>query len=182
MTPALPDLLRPGLRLVFCGTAASHESRRIGAYYAGRGNRFWPVLQAAGFTRCLVRPAEYRRLARAGIGLTDLCKTASGMDRDLRPADFDTPGFVARMARWRPAAIAFTSQEAAAAALGLAKRALAFGAQPEGLVAAAAPGLAFARLFVLPSPSGANGHWAALRHHWADCARSLGFAAPAMAA
>lgn len=178
MTPVLPDLLRPGLRLVFCGTAASHESRRIGAYYAGRGNRFWATLQAAGFTRCLLRPAEYRRLARAGIGLTDLCKTASGMDRELLPADFDAPGFCLRMARWQPGAIAFTSKEAAAAALGLPPAALGFGARTES----APPELAFARIFVLPSPSGANGHWAKLRHHWDEAAIALGFAPAAIAA
>ena len=177
MTPVLPDLLRPGLRLVFCGTAASHESRRIGAYYAGRGNRFWGALYAAGFTRCLLRPAEYRALARSGIGLTDLCKGASGMDRDLLPEDFDPAGFRAAMACWRPEAIAFTSKEAAAAALGLPKPGLAFGPRDQ-----TAPGLDFARLFVLPSPSGANGHWAKLRHHWDETAMTLGFSPPAIAA
>lgn len=38
--PVLPDLLRPGLRVVFCGTAAGAASALSGAYYAGRGNRF----------------------------------------------------------------------------------------------------------------------------------------------
>jgi G:T/U-mismatch repair DNA glycosylase len=44
VTEVLPDLLRPGLRIVFCGTAAGTASARAGAYYAGPGNAFWPTL------------------------------------------------------------------------------------------------------------------------------------------
>ena len=35
MSHVLPDLLRPGLRLVVCGTAAGAVSAAKGAYYAG---------------------------------------------------------------------------------------------------------------------------------------------------
>ena len=33
--PILPDVLAPGLRVVFCGTAPGTASARAGAYYAG---------------------------------------------------------------------------------------------------------------------------------------------------
>ncbi len=161
----LPDLLGWGLRLVFCGTAAGPESARIGAYYAGPRNGFWPVLAEAGFTPGLVRPAEYPALLGLGIGLTDLCKTRSGVDRALAPEDFAIDRFWASMRLHAPRAIAFTSQEAGAIALGLRKRDVPFGEQP------GRPGI-----FVLPSPSAANGHWGKLRHHWHDCARQAGFA------
>lgn len=36
----LPDRLGPGLRVVFCGTAAGAVSARKGHYYAGPGNLF----------------------------------------------------------------------------------------------------------------------------------------------
>ncbi|HET6586644.1 MAG TPA: mismatch-specific DNA-glycosylase, partial [Oleiagrimonas sp.] len=39
--PVLPDLLRAGLGLVFCGTAPSRRSAAEGAYYAHPGNYFW---------------------------------------------------------------------------------------------------------------------------------------------
>lgn len=42
--PVPPDLLAPHLRLVFCGTAAGNVSAARGAYYAGPGNQFWPIL------------------------------------------------------------------------------------------------------------------------------------------
>ena len=40
----LPDVLEPGLTVVFCGTAVGATSAQVRAYYAGRGNRFWEVL------------------------------------------------------------------------------------------------------------------------------------------
>ncbi len=42
----LPDVLAPGLALVVCGSAAGTVSARVGAYYAGPGNRFWPTPHA----------------------------------------------------------------------------------------------------------------------------------------
>ena len=36
--PVLPDVLGPGLRIVFCGMAAGDRSAREGAYYADPGN------------------------------------------------------------------------------------------------------------------------------------------------
>src|ERR1700753_3045292 len=55
--PVLPDVLEPGLRVVFCGTAPGTASARAGAYYAGPGNRFWVTLHEVGLTPVLLRPA-----------------------------------------------------------------------------------------------------------------------------
>jgi TDG/mug DNA glycosylase family protein len=78
------DLLRPGLRLVICGTAAGETSAKLGAYYARPGNKFWRVLHEVGLTpdRALF-PSEFRELLTYGIGLTDLAKGVSGMDHTL---------------------------------------------------------------------------------------------------
>lgn len=100
----LPDLLSPGLRMVFCGTAASTASARARAYYAGPGNRFWPILHAAGLTPRLLAPAEFGLLTDWGIGLTDVSKTAQGMDREIAAHGRDAlpqsrhPCWVARFA------------------------------------------------------------------------------------
>ena len=84
----LPDVLGPGLHIVFCGSAAGAVSARVGAYYAGPGNRFWRTLHRVGLTPRLLAPAEFHTVLRYGIGLTDLCKTESGADADLsRHAD-----------------------------------------------------------------------------------------------
>ena len=80
----LPDVLAPGLRVVFCGTAAGAVAARVGAPYAGPGNRFWWVLHEIGLTPRELRPQEFRELPRYGIGLTDVAKHASGSDTQPR--------------------------------------------------------------------------------------------------
>ena len=85
--PVLPDQLRPNLRVVFCGSAAGTMSALRGAYYAGRGNRFWPTLYEIGLTPRLFRPEEFGLLPGLGIGLTDLAKDVFGSDRVIRAKD-----------------------------------------------------------------------------------------------
>lgn len=145
----LPDVLQPGLALVFCGTAAGKRSAAERAYYAHPGNMFWRALHAAGLTPRQLAPAEYPLLPRYGVGLTDLAKRHSGNDDELPREAFDVPALRAKIERFSPGLVAFTSKAAARAALG---RAAAYGLQPETIGST--------RLFVLPSPSGqARGHW-----------------------
>ncbi len=81
----LPDLLKPGLKIVFCGTAAGNVSAARGAYYAHPQNRFWSALHAFGLTPRKLRPEDYAELPQWGLGLTDIAKHVSGMDRELPP-------------------------------------------------------------------------------------------------
>lgn len=139
----VPDLLMPGLKLVLCGTAPSHASAKAKAYYAKPGNRFWPALFAAGLTPRLFQPSEYAELLQLQIGLTDLCKVYSGVD-DVLPEDaFDVPALRAKIERYQPRWLAFTSKNAARAVL---ERDVAYGVQRERM--------GDTRLFVLTSPSG----------------------------
>ncbi|WP_149142264.1 mismatch-specific DNA-glycosylase [Gemmobacter caeruleus] len=160
----LPDLLAPGLRAVFCGTAAGAASARKGHYYAGPGNRFWPLLAECGLTPRLLRPEEDHLLPGFGLGLTDLAKTASGADADIPAAAWDAPGLFPRIAACRPAHLAFTSLTAAR--LALQRPDLGAGPLPED---ARLPGV---RLWALPSPSGrARGHFDAAP--WQALAQAL---------
>jgi len=147
--PVLPDLLAPGLRLVFCGTAAGARSAAEGAYYAHPGNLFWRALFEAGFTPRLFAPADFPGLLSLGIGLTDLAKRHSGNDAQLPGDAFDAVALRRKVRRHRPRLLAFTSKNAARGALGHAAD---YGLQEEAF--------GDTRLFVLPSPSGqARGHW-----------------------
>jgi TDG/mug DNA glycosylase family protein len=136
--------------VVFCGTAPSPASFRARAYYANPGNAFWPTLHAVGLTPERFAPQRYPELLALGIGLTDLNKTEYGSDHELTPQAMDASALHGKLRRFRPAAVAFTSKNAAALALG--RRALAYGRQPEPLEGAVA--------FVLASPSGrARSFW-----------------------
>lgn len=145
----LPDVLQPGLKLVFCGTAAGRRSAAEGAYYAHPGNLFWRALCEACLTPRRLTPPEFTLLPDYGIGLTDLAKHDAGNDNQL-PADaFDVPALIAKIHAFSPRLLAFTSKHAARAVL---KRSVGYGLQIETL--------GCTRLFVLPSPSGqARGHW-----------------------
>jgi double-stranded uracil-DNA glycosylase len=149
MSEVLPDLLRPGLRLVVCGTAAGTASARAGAYYAGAGNAFWPTLAYVGLTPRELVPAEFELLPGYGIGLTDLCKLRHGSDAEVGTAAFDVDGLHAKIAAAEPERVAFNGKNAARAAL---ERQVPYGRQDDLF--------AGAEVWVLPSTSGAaRGHW-----------------------
>ena len=145
----LPDVLGPGLRVVFCGSAAGAVSARAGAYYAGPGNRFWPTLHRVGLTPRLLAPAEFPTVLRYGIGLTDLCKTESGADASLSREADDANALAAKIARHRPAILAFNGKRAAGVFLDAAT--IDYGEQAERIGEIA--------IHVLPSTSGAARRW-----------------------
>ena len=79
----LSDLLKPGLRVVFCGTASGNDSARKGDYYANPSNKFWCVLYKTGFTPRRLQPCEFRQVLEYRIGLTDIAKDFAGPDARL---------------------------------------------------------------------------------------------------
>ncbi len=148
MADILPDVLAPGLALVFCGTAASRISARERAYYANPSNAFWRSLHACGFTPRLFSPQEFRKLLPLGLGLTDLAKAAVGNDGELRRADYHPLTLRTKIQHYQPRIVAFTSKTAWRAwADARPSQAVDYGWQ--------APTLGRTRFFVLPSPSGA---------------------------
>ena len=145
----LPDALGPGLRIVFCGSAAGAASARAGAYYAGPGNRFWPTLYRVGLTPRLLAPAEFRTALEYGIGFTDLCKTESGADSGLSAKADDAAALAAKIARYRPGVLAFNGKRSARVFLDAAG--IGYGEQTQRIGGTA--------IHVLPSTSGAARRW-----------------------
>lgn len=145
----LADVLEPGLRVVFCGTAVGTTSARTGAYYARPGNEFWATLARVGLTPRQLSPHEFRELPQYGIGLTDLAKTASGVDSHVAASDFDLDAFRRKVEVFSPRVLAFNGKRAADVFFG---RAVAYGRQDQPIGETA--------VFVLPSTSGAaRGYW-----------------------
>jgi double-stranded uracil-DNA glycosylase len=146
----VPDLLAPGLDLVFCGTAPSPASYKARAYYANPGNAFWATLHAVGLTPERLTPQRYPELLAWRLGLTDLNKTEYGSDHELSAHAMDARSLHAKLRRYRPASVAFTSKNAASLALGV--KVPTYGRQAEPLEGAV--------VFVLASPSGrARSFW-----------------------
>jgi TDG/mug DNA glycosylase family protein len=158
--PVLEDVLQPGLRIVFCGSAVGSASAARQAYYAGRGNQFWPVLLRTGLTSRLLIPEEYRSLTEFGIGLTDINKTEYGSDRMLTKSASDGPCLQTKILQYAPKVLAFNGKRSAQAYLNC--KSPPFGLHPQTIGST--------QIFVLPSTSGAargfwdESHWQALAH------------------
>jgi TDG/mug DNA glycosylase family protein len=147
-TPSeVPDVLAPGLRIVFVGINPGRVSAAAGAHFANPRNDFWRLLHAARLTSRLYAPQEQLALLEEGIGVTNAAYRTTPGSGDLRRADF--AGSAERLEgiarELRPAWLAFVGKEAYRGA---------FGARPDlGLQNDTLGGT---RLFVLPSTSPAN--------------------------
>ena len=144
---AVPDVLAPGLRVVFVGINPGRVSAAAAAHFANPRNDFWRLLRAARLTPRLYEPHEQFALLDEGVGVTNAAYRTTPGSGDLRRADF--AGSAERLesiARaLRPGWLAFVGKEAYRGA---------FGERPElGLQERR---LGETRLFVLPSTSPAN--------------------------
>jgi double-stranded uracil-DNA glycosylase len=144
---AVPDVLGPGLRVVFCGINPGHWSAAAGAAFANPRNDFWRLLHAAGFTAKQLEPHEQRELLRYGVGLTNAVRRTTRGSGELRKADF--AGARERLEQivetYAPRAIGFVGKIAYTGIFG--------GRAEHGLQELRLKGTA---LFVLPSTSPAN--------------------------
>ena len=144
---AVPDVLAPDLRVVFCGINPGFVSAAAGAHFANPRNDFWRLLHEAGFTPRLLAPEDQFEVVKFGIGLTNAASRTTRGSGDLRRSDFG--GSAERMTglaeELRPHWLAFVGKEAYRGT---------FGERPE--LGAQARKLVETRLFVLPSTSPAN--------------------------
>lgn len=147
----IPDVIAPGLRVLFCGINPGLYSAATGYHFARPGNRFWPALHAAGFTPRTLQPFEQRELLAAGLGVTNLVNRATASAEELAPAEFlaGRRRLALKVRRYRPAAIAFLGVGAFGHAFGLKR--VKIGLQPGRFEDAA--------VWVLPNPSGLNANY-----------------------
>src|SRR5437764_14523693 len=90
----LLDHLRKGMKLVIVGCNPSESSVRVGHYYAGRGNEFWPILYESGV---VPEPFDYhddKGGIEFGVALTDLVKRATSGIEELKREDYAQGGIV----------------------------------------------------------------------------------------
>jgi double-stranded uracil-DNA glycosylase len=147
VSSAVPDVLGPGLEVVFCGINPGFVSAAATAHFANPRNDFWRLLHAAGFTSRLYEPGEQFEVLHEGIGLTNAAPRTTRGSGELRRGDF--AGAAERLERLaeelRPEWIAFVGKEAYRGT---------FNERPE--LGVQERRLDETRLFVLPSTSPAN--------------------------
>jgi TDG/mug DNA glycosylase family protein len=161
MAKPLPDVVAGDLLVLFCGINPSLRSAEVGHHFARPGNRFWPALEASGFTPRRLRPEEDRELLRHGLGVTNLVARPTRAAAELSVSELrEGAAELERLVRrHRPRVVAMVGITAWRIALGRPAAVLAL--QPERL--GGRP------VWVVPNPSGLNAH-----HQLPDLARLYG--------
>ena len=152
----VPDLVGPGLQLLFVGINPGRWTAATQTHFAHPGNRFYPALLAAGI---IERPvdrgtgmtdADRAELIGRGIGITNVVDRATAKASALTAAELRDGGTRLRsfVREHRPAVVAIAGITAYRTAFGA--RTASMGRQPDDFEGA--------QLFVVPNPSGLNAH------------------------
>ncbi len=144
----IPDLVAPGLRVLFAGINPSLYSAAAGCHFARPGNRFWPALHKSGFTARQLAPADQHLLLADGLGITNVVARATARADELDAAELQAGG----------AALATLAGDLGVrwlAVLGVTAYRAAF-SQPRAVVGPQDGQLGGARVWILPNPSGLN--------------------------
>jgi TDG/mug DNA glycosylase family protein len=145
---SIPDLIAPGLRILFVGINPGLYSGATGLHFARPGNRFWPALHAAGFTDRLLAPWENYELLEAGYGISNLVRRTTATAAELSDEEFRAGrrALVRKVRKYSPRWIAVLGL--GAYRTGFDRPLATIGPQPERIGQAG--------LWVLPNPSGLN--------------------------
>lgn len=170
----VPDLVGPGLRLLFVGINPGLWTAATATHFAYPGNRFYPALLRAGILERRIDPAagmtdaDRAALLASGIGITNIVRRATARADELTRDELraGAVALTAFVAQHRPRVVAVAGVTAYRTAFGRPRARL--GRQPEDLAGAA--------LWVVPNPSGLNAHDTieTLARAYADPARAAG--------
>ena len=144
----VPDLIRPGLRVLFCGINPGLYSGATGHHFARPGNRFWRALHQAGFTACIVSPWEEHLLLDEGLGITNLVARATASAAELTPSELR-----AGRRRLERKVRRYSPQWVAVVGIGAYRTAF---ERPHTRMGRQAEVIGQTGLWVLPNPSGLN--------------------------
>jgi len=152
----VPDLVGPGLKLLFVGINPGLWTAATSTHFAHPGNRFYPALYEAGLIDIPIDrgrgmdDAERAYLIGRGIGITNLVARATAKASELTAVELREGGvrLVEFVHEHRPRVVAVAGVTAYRDAF--EHRDAGAGRQPEAF--------AGAELWVVPNPSGLNAH------------------------
>lgn len=148
----IPDVIAPGLSVLFCGINPGLWSAAVGWHFARPGNRFWPALHRGGFTPRQMHPSEQGELPALGLGITNIVDRATARADELTAQELLEGGRRLRDKAEQacPVWIAVLGVGAYRSAFG--NRGAVVGRQSETIGGA--------NVWILPNPSGLNALWA----------------------
>ncbi|MDQ4026403.1 MAG: G/U mismatch-specific DNA glycosylase [Actinomycetota bacterium] len=147
----IPDVIAPGLDVLFCGINPGLYSGATGNHFARPGNRFWPALHLSGFTPRQLHPSQKEELLALGLGITNVVDRTTARADELTPDEIVAGGRSLRrkVRKYAPRYLAV---------LGLGPYRVAFGA-PRAAVGPRPETIGETRVWLLPNPSGLNAHY-----------------------
>jgi len=152
----VPDLVGPGLKLLFVGINPGLWTAATQTHFSHPGNRFYPALLLAGVIGQKIdrgtgmTDADRHHLLERGVGITNVAHRATVKASELSAIELRQGGEQLRrfVAQHRPAVVAMAGITAYRTAFRQPKAVI--GHQPEPFERAA--------LWVVPNPSGLNAH------------------------
>ena len=152
----VPDLIGPGVRLLFVGINPGLWTAASQTHFAHPGNRFYPALLRAGIIEREIdrsdgmTDADRSHMIERGIGITNVVHRTTAKASELGTAELRAGGDELRtfVAEHRPAVVAIAGITAYRSAFRRPKATM--GEQPGDFEGA--------RLWVVPNPSGLNAH------------------------
>jgi TDG/mug DNA glycosylase family protein len=145
---AIPDLIAPGLDVLFCGINPGLYSAATGLHFARPGNRFWRALHDGGLTKTQLQPWQQQAMLAARLGITNLVMRATATAAELSTTEIRAgrAALERKVRRYRPLAVAVVGIGAYRVAFDRPRATI--GRQPETIDGAL--------LWVLPNTSGLN--------------------------
>lgn len=152
----VPDLIGPGLKLLFVGINPGLWTAAVQTHFAHPANRFYPALLRAGIIEHPIDPAagmtdaDRERFVARGLGITNLVRRASIKASELSVAEQRAGGeeLRRRVAEHHPAVVAL---------LGVTAYRVAF-RQPKAVIGRQPDDWGDTQVWVVPNPSGLNAH------------------------
>jgi len=149
----VPDVIKPGLRVLFCGINPGLYTAAIGHHFGRPGNRFWPALHAGGFTPRRLTPFDEQELLARGLGITNMVARTTATANEVSEDEVRAGGaaLARKVLRFKPRILAVLGLTAYRVAFDRPRAAM--GLQPDGI--------GETRVWALPNPSGLNAHFQA---------------------
>ena len=147
----VPDVIGPGLDVLFCGINPGLYTAAIGHHFGKPGNRFWPALHLSGFTPTQLSPYDEHELLALGLGVTNVVMRTTATADELTDDELRAGAKALRrkVLRYKPRFLAVLGLGAYRVGFGVKKAAV--GLQPETI--------GETKVWLLPNPSGLNAHY-----------------------
>ncbi|MGH2699367.1 MAG: G/U mismatch-specific DNA glycosylase [Actinomycetota bacterium] len=147
----VPDVIAPGLRVLFCGINPGLYSGATGHHFARPGNRFWPALHHSGFTPHRIHPFDEHELIDYRLGITNFVERATARAGEVSHDELRAGRrrLEAKVRRFKPRWLALC---------GISAYRVVF-AEKQAAVGPQERAIGDTRVWLLPNPSGLNAHY-----------------------